>query len=354
LKGGVALSQGNQSFLRFSLEESVWFQRGQEVEELVSISLDPNITIQETDQYVTIRGTLDLTGEYKCQGEVEAENSQEPSVQKWVHSVDEREEGLYEFSHHFPVDITIPTYRIRDLSEIDVIIETFDYLLPERSCLKLTADLNVTGLYEEQAEEVEEEEDVFELSYRSQEDVEPSLDTDENDDDDDDKDYEPFEVEARKEDTFFAEPTLAESSSHQPSIPEISFSAYRSEQPAVQAEESEETEEEVQPIAEDENLPVEDETPANSPKTMTSVVDYVKNKLTNKKSMSISEFLSRKEGEEHAKLKVCIVQNGESIGTLADRYDISVQQLLKVNHLEPNQDVYEGQVLYVPSVASKK
>jgi stage VI sporulation protein D len=354
LKGGVALSQGNQSFLRFSLEESVWFQRGQEVEELVSISLDPNITIQETDQYVTIRGTLDLTGEYKCQGEVEAENSQEPSVQKWVHSVDEREEGLYEFSHHFPVDITIPTYRIRDLSEIDVIIETFDYLLPERSCLKLTADLNVTGLYEEQAEEVEEEEDVFELSYRSQEDVEPSLDTDENDDDDDDEDYEPFEVEARKEDTFFAEPTLAESSSHQPSIPEISFSAYRSEQPAVQAEESEETEEEVQPIAEDENLPVEDETPANSPKTMTSVVDYVKNKLTNKKSMSISEFLSRKEGEEHAKLKVCIVQNGESIGTLADRYDISVQQLLKVNHLEPNQDVYEGQVLYVPSVASKK
>jgi stage VI sporulation protein D len=354
LKGGVALSQGNQSFLRFSLEESVWFQRGQEVEELVSISLDPNITIQETDQYVTIRGTLDLTGEYKCQGEVEAENSQEPSVQKWVHSVDEREEGLYEFSHHFPVDITIPTYRIRDLSEIDVIIETFDYLLPERSCLKLTADLNVTGLYEEQAEEVEEEEDVFELSYRSQEDVEPSLDTDENDDDDDDEDYEPFEVEARKEDTFFAEPTLAESSSHQPSIPEISFSAYRSEQPAVQAEESEETEEEVQPIAEDENLSVEDETPANSPKTMTSVVDYVKNKLTNKKSMSISEFLSRKEGEEHAKLKVCIVQNGESIGTLADRYDISVQQLLKVNHLEPNQDVYEGQVLYVPSVASKK
>jgi stage VI sporulation protein D len=354
LKGGVALSQGNQSFLRFSLEESVWFQRGQEVEELVSISLDPNITIQETDQYVTIRGTLDLTGEYKCQGEVEAENSQEPSVQKWVHSVDEREEGLYEFSHHFPVDITIPTYRIRDLSEIDVIIETFDYLLPERSCLKLTADLNVTGLYEEQAEEVEEE-DVFELSYRSQEDVEPSLDTDENEnDDDDDEDYEPFEVEARKEDTFFAEPTLAESSSHQPSIPEISFSAYRSEQPAVQAEESEESEEEVQPIAEDENLPVEDESPANSPKTMTSVVDYVKNKLTNKKSMSISEFLSRKEGEEHAKLKVCIVQNGESIGTLADRYDISVQQLLKVNHLEPNQDVYEGQVLYVPSVASKK
>lgn len=344
MKGGVALSQGNQSFLRFSLEESVWFQRGQEVEELVSISLDPNITIQETDQYVTIRGTLDLTGEYKCQGELEDENSQETNVQKWVHSVEEREEGLYEFSHRFPVDITIPTYRVRDLSEIDVVIETFDYVLPERSCLKLTAELNVTGLYGEQAAVVEQEEEVFELSYRSQvEDEEPSLEADE--------DYEPFVVEARKEDTFFAEPTLAESSSQQPSIPEISFAAYRSELPAEQAEE---VEEDVQPIAEDENPPIDDEVPANSPKTITSVVDYVKNKLTNKKSMSISEFLARKEGEEHTSVKVCIVQHGESVDTLAERYDVSVQQLLKVNHLEPNQDVYEGQVLYVPSVAAKK
>lgn len=344
MKGGVALSQGNQSFLRFSLEESVWFQRGQEVEELVSISLDPNITIQETDQYVTIRGTLDLTGEYKCQGKLEDENSQETNVQKWVHSVEEREEGLYEFSHRFPVDITIPTYRVRDLSEIDVVIETFDYVLPERSCLKLTAELNVTGLYGEQAAVVEQEEEVFELSYRSQvEDEEPSLEADE--------DYEPFVVEARKEDTFFAEPTLAESSSQQPSIPEISFAAYRSELPAGQAEE---VEEDVQPIAEDENPPIDDEVPANSPKTITSVVDYVKNKLTNKKSMSISEFLARKEGEEHTSVKVCIVQHGESVDTLAERYDVSVQQLLKVNHLEPNQDVYEGQVLYVPSVAAKK
>jgi stage VI sporulation protein D len=352
LKGGVALSQGNQSFLRFSLEESIWFQRGQEVEELVSISLDPNITIKETDQYVTIRGTLDLTGEYNCQGESGDENSQEPGVQKWVHSVEERGEGLFEFSHRFPLDITIPTYRVRDLSEIDVVIETFDYLLPERSCLKLTAELNVSGLYGEQAavaeqEEVEDEE-VFEFSYRSNEEdtieTEPELETDR------DEDYEPFEVEARKEDTFFSEPTLAESSSHQPSIPEISFAAYRSEQLDEQPEEFDEA---VQPIAEDENVPEGDETPDHSPKTTTSVIDYVKNKLTNKKSMSISEFLARKE-EEPAKLKVCIVQNGETVDTLAERYDVSVQQLLKVNHLEPNQDVYEGQVLYVPSLAAKK
>lgn len=345
MKGGVALSQGNQSFLRFSLEESVWFQRGQEVEELVSISLDPNITIQENDQYVVIRGTLDLTGEYKCQHEVVDEN-QESSVQKWVQSVVEREEGLCEFSHSFPVDITIPTYRLRDLNEIDVVIETFDYVLPERSCLKLTAELNVTGLYEEQAVEngytEEQEEEVFEFSHRFQAEEETSEEAE------NDSDYESFEVEARKEETYFTEPDLVESSSSQPNVPEISFAAYRSEQPPVV--------EDLQP--EDANNPVEaevaDQTQEESSESSPNIVDQLKKKFTNKKNMSISEFLARKDGEEHAKLKMCIVQNGESVEILAERYDVPVTHLLKVNHLEPNQDVYEGQVLYVPHVASRK
>lgn len=48
--------------LRFSLKESVWFQKGQEVEELLSISLDPDVEIEELDYEVIVRGQLDLTG----------------------------------------------------------------------------------------------------------------------------------------------------------------------------------------------------------------------------------------------------------------------------------------------------
>ncbi len=58
LKGGISLSQEQQSCLRFSLEEAIWFKKGQEVEELLSISLDPHITIQEQEQYVLIRGSF--------------------------------------------------------------------------------------------------------------------------------------------------------------------------------------------------------------------------------------------------------------------------------------------------------
>ncbi|MDA6131083.1 LysM peptidoglycan-binding domain-containing protein, partial [Escherichia coli] len=74
-----------------------------------------------------------------------------------------------------------------------------------------------------------------------------------------------------------------------------------------------------------------------------------KKKLSKKKSMSLTEFFARKEEtEEHVKLKVCIVQNGDTIDAIAERYDIPAQQLLRVNHLEINQDIYEGQVLYIP------
>ena len=50
--------------------------------------------------------------------------------------------------------------------------------------------------------------------------------------------------------------------------------------------------------------------------------------------------------EQQVKLKICIVQSGETLDSLSERYALPVQQILRVNHLEANQDVYEGQVLY--------
>src|SRR3954454_23426102 len=109
-KGGVALSYSNQSYLRFSLEESIWFQTGQEVAELVSISLDPSITIQESDQYVTIKGSLELSGEYNRDDRFEDEEEIDDYFShnpKTVHMVELREEeDVFAFTHQFPVEVT--------------------------------------------------------------------------------------------------------------------------------------------------------------------------------------------------------------------------------------------------------
>ena len=79
-------------------------------------------------------------------------------------------------------------------------------------------------------------------------------------------------------------------------------------------------------------------------------------KWKKKQSLSITEFLARKEetSESHTTVKVCIVQKGDSLDTLSDRYDVSVTHLQRLNNLDINQDVFEGQVLYIPVVQTQK
>lgn len=446
MKGGVALSQENQSFLRFTLEESVWFQKGQEVAEFVSISLDPNITIIENDQYVAIRGSLELTGEYKRIDEDSQDQEDVLSAPpKFVQSVEEREEGICEFLHRFPVDITIPNNRIQSVYDIDVTVDSFDYVLPERSCLKLVADLTISGLYGEQQhvpiedgdpspeyvelmydreeeevgvqteaslEEIEEETPELEPMYRSeQEDDREESHTyspnfilsyptesavDELEDESAPFDYsQPFSAEAKRQpeesqepEHKWGSPTPTQSPSI-PKLPDFSFSEKRED--SNQAEEIEDKQPPSIPKLsnfsfaekrEDSNQTKkmeEDTTPSPSfeidVKVVTNQVEEAESpvlesssssssspekpgllkKFTKKKSMSIAEFLGRKTENEHqAKLRVCIVQNGDTLDSISDRYALPVQQILRVNHLEANQDVYEGQVLYIPETAASR
>jgi len=426
------LSHGNQSYLRFSLEESVWFQKGQEVDELVSISLDPIITIKESDQYVTIKGSLELTGEYNREP-VDAEEIDDFINPKLIQTVEVREEGVHLFSHHFPVEITIPKNRIADLQDIHVTVETFDYAFPEKSCLRLSADLMITGLYGEQQHELIEDQPQhevyeFETLYRDTEEEleEDYLEEDYSErknpfakpqfaDEESSEVYKPFEVEARKDpkaeiqDDHQAEEFKQEEAnlgkadqseylyqrkdinpsvnkktypeevsqqeivnkeeeiqaeSEKVSTPEIVFSAKRSEekkQAPVLEEKAEEVTEEVQEIQgeapeliqpmemedmmddmEEESPPLEEKAPKK------------KSKKKNKQSLTLSEFFARKAEEEHTRVTMCIVQNGETLDMISERYDVQVSQIQRVNRMELNQDIYEGQVLYIPIAQTQR
>lgn len=386
MKGGVALSQGNQSCLRFSLEESVWFQKGQEVLDLISISLDPDIFIQEDDQYVTIQGALELSGEYKRNETETADDEETFAAPKFMQVVEEREEGICEFRHYFPVDITIPINRIQSLNDIDVQVESFDYVFPERSCLKLSANLMITGLYGEQqpslemdaqdedelepilhrssntedvvvvsqsekafAEEKEQEEDRTEIFVSSANEME-------NQDEVKEKVYIPFEAEARKE----PELELKEKEEEKVDEPEITFySSKRSEESPPSAEDIFEMPVDESPVQDVDIVEVESpeqEQKLESPESIDESPEKTdkKKKKSKKKSMTLTEFFARKEEADHvAKLKVCIVQSGDTVDLIAERYSIGVNQLLSVNHLEINQDLYEGQVLYIPAVVAR-
>ncbi|MED4225075.1 stage VI sporulation protein D [Neobacillus cucumis] len=376
------MSQENQSCLRFSLEESLWFRKGQEVEELISISLDPDITIQENDQYVTIRGSLELTGEYKTYEDSAASEEEGFTSQKFVERVAQKEEeGSCEFSHRFPVDITIPNNRIQSIYDIDVLVESFDYSIPERSCLKLSAELTISGLYgtsqieqpqeeEQEAQEEQEEqvvqqaEEEYELLHRYEEEEEIEIEQPavhsrfEN--------HYLFEAEARKPQEEEEEPVEI-----LPKFPTFNYQPQAKEEedyvPAWGYQEARKEDSKPEETKAEEIAVVEEHVTQHHEEVMVAEVSEEsssssseeppkkKKKTAKKKSMTLTEFFARKdERNSQTKLKVCIVQKGDTVASVADRYDVSVPNLLRENNLDLNQDVYEGQVLYIPGTLAKK
>ncbi|WP_406686682.1 stage VI sporulation protein D [Rossellomorea vietnamensis] len=397
------MSQEQQSCLRFSLEESIWFKKGQEVEELLSISLDPHITIQEQEQYVLIRGSLDLTGEYLPTSFREEEEDEFEAGGKFVQTVEKREKGEYEFVHRFPVDVTIPKNRIANLGDIDVYVESFDYIVPENACLKLNADLTITGIYGEQQahtplEAEYEREEEFEPLYRSSavaqaedvEEAEEEVETEEEEreevyeyenydedeitgyaeedveEEDQDDEYQPFNLEGRTPPAEQEDEIPVQIQYDTQPVPSYEEVDYRKENvfELPQHELSESSEEEhaepkaaytPPPAPKYKEQEMEEEESSSSSAVEAEMEEEEKEekkKTKGKKkyeSISLTDFFARKEEERGATLRVCIVQEGENLDYIAEKYDLTIPQLLRVNQLEANQDVYAGQVLYIPN-----
>jgi stage VI sporulation protein D len=123
----------SQSKLRFSIEESVWLKKGQEVAEVLSMSLNPEISITEEAGQVYIKGALILNGKYcaEKQNDEGANLNENPLTEgvsyRSLTQLNVTEDGVTELVHRFPVDITIPSYRVEDSSQVKVEVESFEY-----------------------------------------------------------------------------------------------------------------------------------------------------------------------------------------------------------------------------------
>ncbi|CAM3935675.1 LysM peptidoglycan-binding domain-containing protein [Lederbergia lenta] len=143
------MPERKESSITFTVEESIWFERGQEVDELISISLSPHIELLNEEDYVVLKGTLELSGEYKHVNE-ENEVAFPIMGRQYIQSVEIRNETESEFFHQLPLDITIPKRKVKKLEDIAVDIESFDYHLSENCRLQLLADIEIRGVYEEE------------------------------------------------------------------------------------------------------------------------------------------------------------------------------------------------------------
>ncbi|MBT2598178.1 MULTISPECIES: stage VI sporulation protein D [unclassified Oceanobacillus] len=313
----------------FELEESLFFEKGQEVEEIRGISLEPEISIHAYEDYILIRGAIELQGEYQKvpYTEIEEETLDFDQIQskRYVEKIEEIN-GLYLFSHTFPVEISVPPYRVANLDDVTVQIESFDYELLEEDQLKVYASIDIEGIQQdnnleaESAREDSEEEDSFsfEIEHPIQEDATVNLERtvenkDENEHSNDD-DPDRWKVKSQPLSEYFQ------------SISEVEASPEEEEDD----EYVEETDYEVNDDQEEKVLDILDN--EESPEDVTYLSDIFRNA----------------EEEQYTKMRLCIVQEDDTIETIAQRFAISPLQLIKHNQLESDFEVNQGQLLYIP------
>ncbi|WP_082233693.1 stage VI sporulation protein D [Halobacillus massiliensis] len=314
----------NQDF-SFFLDESLWFKEGQGVNELLGISLEPQVSISDLGEDVRLHGFVELSGEYLAKEQEEGIYREDDVRQsgRVIQRVDKSAEGVSEFFHQFPVEITVSKDRVADLEDVIINIESFDYEIPESNQLRLHAELVMNGIFQEQPsnqrEGIEHDEVVTlgpvlykEEEVRSQEKAED-------------------EESGRKE-------------------------TYQTFSEFFQMSEPAETEVEEKPEVQEEE--VEEESESESPKEnkakMAGIGDEEENEEVEEEESppsvngfkQIFQHLFPNRDETYAQMKMYIVQEDETIEMIAKRYEVPVKQLEKVNKME--EEVTAGQVVYIP------
>lgn len=386
------MPNNSQDAFTFELDESLRLKDGQQVAEMINISLEPEISIQAFDDHVSIRGVIELSGEYYV-GEDSQELGDEAAVtdirefpnKRYMEQVEMREDGVNYFAHQFPVEISIPLYRVSDLKDVTVGIEAFDYELPEASKLRVKATIEINGIVEEQSERKDTIEGDMEADV-ADEVGEETLETNNMEEQTAEEDTFRFEVEEPPEppedqvdrQEYQEEENLSESiqkdqsSDNALSEGEVedknrwihakteSFASFFGKQSAsnevvIESPESVESIESIESID-----PIEDVESPESPESIESIEvneePMEQQSEDNERQDDITSFTSlfdTEEEESYTKLRIYIVQESDTIQTIAERYQVSASLLSQTNRLE-NQDLTAGQMVYIPNKRKKE
>ncbi|OEH91440.1 stage VI sporulation protein D [Bacillus solimangrovi] len=337
------MSDERSSNLSFHVKESVWFDRGQEVDNLVSIALEPDICIQENKEYVSIVGNLLLTGEYYAPAELEStemvDSFREEPYMNTADDVRELEEGLFALEHRFPVDITIPVEKISDLNDIYVLVETFDYDILQQNRLQLSADIEISGLIQE-----EYREDASAELVENETDELPIQEEIVHDEEEKEEPYSAFEFEVRKEDAEEIEEVENEEQREESMVIEVKSRSEEQDDSFYTDEEQEEVFEMDSTIIEEAEEVINERASHEDPEE--DKLETVKTHTRDDNALYLTNMLTQ-ENEGFTRVRMRIIQQGDSIDSIAENYSVPVTQILRENRMESG-EIQEGQILYIP------
>ncbi|WP_062198990.1 LysM peptidoglycan-binding domain-containing protein [Massilibacterium senegalense] len=318
-----------EGLLRFSISEFVNISQAQ-VKQMISLSLEPNISVEPLNDLVTMKGALILQGEYES-----GEDDLAGNVRKLEHS--------------FPIDITIPKSRVTSLDTIQLMIESFDYDFEEQERLIIQADLLVSGITNESA---------FVLEEREKETLEEPLVRMEAGH----KQAERVEDEAVEtstvDTTLLGEEQMGEMTIEKQEEKEVrplvQIEATREEndRPLVQVES---TREEKHPVVVEEIQVVQEiqkEETEEARNEESKEQDAHVHEGEFEQEFLLSELFATDEEDHFSQVKIYIVQRDETLHTVASRYEMPVDELVRFNDLKTT-DVEAGMLVYVPKVTKK-
>ncbi|WP_234028551.1 stage VI sporulation protein D [Lentibacillus sp. Marseille-P4043] len=366
----------DQAVFSFELNESLYFERGQEVSELMGISLDPEISIQAFHEYISIRGVIELQGEYvKADMDEQADSVDELDdyhARRFVERVVDTEDGETEFSHRFPVEISVPTYRVGDLDEVTVSIDSFDYELPDSNQLKFISTIAIHGISEQEESPRDENEETdyqletdqtFEFDIKESQDLDmqtksesvdysntPTLSDGLAETDSPDrwknKKSQSFAEFFKKDPESEPDPPYVESSTADSYHASPDVNDYVDSQDLYESRESEESGIQLKSNQDQENQDSDE-----SSNQLES--DENRDNQDELEDVGYLSDMFRDDEEHFSRMRVCIVQENDTLETIADRYKLSAPQLAKQNRLA-NDTLSEGQLLYIPFKKNKE
>lgn len=343
LKGGYDVAKDEEVF-SFLLEDVLSFERGQEVADMISVFLDPDITVQPFNDDVSIRGIIELQGEYDRLEEQTADargvwNQETFESRNYVDKVVDIGEERAIFSHQFPVEVTIPEYRVSNIEDVVMEIENFDYELMSPDQMNIQSSILIHGINQESAVEdardldgeeatlftiVEEEEGTESRTDVSDTSLEEIPEVPEVEVEEDEHAHAESEVKSGQEHAH-EESEVKGEQEHETLIPET-----KEKQLHISARAIEDSEEKSDAEADD-----IDEESEESPQDRN--IDYLKS------------MFGGEEENGHTKVRLCIVQERDTVDSIAEKYDVKKSHILKKNHLE-DEDLVEGQLLQIPSM----
>jgi stage VI sporulation protein D len=378
--GGI-LVESHFTQLRFDISEKVRLHPQQPgIDALLELDLYPDVEIKDEGQHLKIQGYLRLNGAYLAQ-------EQESEELNGLHTDHLEEENRNELAYVIPVEITLPADRAEQ-THIVAEVESFDYRVISPFELQIEAILMIDGLLPEAKEESdsahEESEGpifsgeparpltVYNEEFRFSE-LEQSSEARMGSEEDSIKPMEEQEEESVSD----AKVLPFEESQHQMAKPKQQL---LKEEP-VQANPLKEKKAEPKPTKQAVKPRVEEAKPAGERETADfaqSPKDFWQERQQSKqhqqndaenamdqepaqtepiedeersKAKSQADWIRWLVGNKEEKfvaMKMVIVQKDETIDHVAQRYEISVEKLLKLNRLQTDL-LEEGQILYVPA-----